>query len=437
MFQTLFFIPATIAGYPVFGPGLLLAAWAVASVVIMAFLAWRQGWNADTWGYVPILLLLGAIIRWVLPAVCEPQGLPIRGYGMMILLGVVAGTWLAAWRGKRAGLDPDLIYSLVFWMLVPGIVGARAFYVIHFWENYWPAYTNPDGSLGALLAKIVNVAEGGLVVYGAFFGGVAGLLWFVRKHRLPLLAICDLIAPSMMLGLAIGRIGCLLNGCCFGAVCDGPLAIHFPPDSPPYRVQIERGQMYGFALSTDPKVEPRVRAVRPDSPADRAGLKPGDLLQSINGVELSKTGDAYLALEDAFYRQQPLSIRAKDRPAITLSAIAPPERSLGVYPTQIYSQINGLVLCLVLLAYAPLRRRDGEVSALLMSIYPVTRFFIEGLRNDEAPVFDTGLSIAQNVSVLMLLCAAALWFYVLRQPKAAAWGKGTRDGRRGTRNAID
>jgi phosphatidylglycerol---prolipoprotein diacylglyceryl transferase len=433
MLQTLFFIPATFAGYPVFGSGLLLAVWAVASVVLLAILAWRQGWNADTWSYVLILLLIGAIIRYVLPAVCETQGLPIRGYGMMIMLAVIAGTWLAAWRGQRVGVDPDLMFSLVFWMLVPGIIGARLFYVIHFWDDqFLPAYTDPGGSFGALMAKIVNVAQGGLVVYGAFFGGVAGMLVFVRKHRLPLLATCDLIAPSMALGLAIGRIGCLLNGCCFGAVCDHSWAIHFPPESPPYRTQVERGQVYGFLLPSDSKAEPRVLYIRRESPADQAGLKPDDLLQSINGAELADARGAFLALDEAFAQQKPVRIKVKDRPAITVPTIPLPERSLGVHPTQIYSSIDGLVLCLLLLAYAPYRRRDGEVSAILMSIYPVTRFVIEGLRSDEAPVLGTGMSIAQLVSVLMLFCAAAFWGYILRQPKGTAWGTGTRDVAKGS-----
>ena len=126
MLQTLFSIPAQIAGIPLFGVGLLLAVWAVASVAILAWLAWRQGFNADTWGYVPVLLLVGAIVRWLLPALCENGGLPIRGYGVMMFLAVVTGTTLAAWRGRRLGIDPDTIFSLAFWMLLPGIVGARA-----------------------------------------------------------------------------------------------------------------------------------------------------------------------------------------------------------------------------------------------------------------------------------------------------------------------
>ena len=423
MLQTLFYIPAKIAGYPVFGPGLLLAVWAVASVGLMAWLARRQGFNADTWGYVPILLILGAAILWVLPAICDSQGLglPIRGYGMMMLLAVVAGTLLAAWRAKRVGLDPDLIFSLAFWMMVPGIIGARAFYVIHFWPEYQPCYTEPGGGLGPLVGHVINLAEGGLVVYGAFFGGMVGLIAFARKHRLPLLALCDLIGPSMILGLAIGRIGCLMNGCCFGAVCDRPWAISFPPVTPAYQSQVRRGQMYGFTLSDDPNDEPRLLAVEPHSPADHAGLKPGDRLQSINGAALPTAKQAFQELFTAFDQRQPLHIRVEGGLAITLPAIGPPERSLAVHPTQLYSTIDALILCLLLLAYDRFRRRDGEILAMMMSIYPVTRFCVESLRSDEAAVLGTGLSIAQNVSLLILICAAGLWFYILRRPRGLAF----------------
>ncbi|MGO9115052.1 MAG: prolipoprotein diacylglyceryl transferase family protein, partial [Thermoguttaceae bacterium] len=103
-------------------------------------------------------------------------------------------------------------------------------------------------------------------------------------------------------------------------------------------------------------------------------------------------------------------------------AVTPRTRSLPVQPTQIYSTIDGLLLCLLLVCYAPFRRRDGEVFALLMSIYPVTRFLVESLRSDEAPALGTGLTISQNVSLMLLICAAALWLYVLRQPQGTAFG---------------
>jgi phosphatidylglycerol---prolipoprotein diacylglyceryl transferase len=419
MRTTLFFIPMEVGGWPVFGPGLLLAIWALASLALLTWLAWRQGWNADTWGYVPILLLVGAIIRWMLPVLCVPQqGLPIRGFGLMNMLGVIAGTSLAAWRAKRRGLDPDLIFSLAFWMLVPGIIGARAFYVTEYWKTeYLPAYTAPNGSLGALVAVVVNLTQGGLVIYGAFFGAVVGVILFVRKYKLPLLPLCDLITPSMVLGLALGRVGCLLNGCCFGGVCDHGWAIEFPADAPAYLAQIRSGQMYGFKLTRDLKAEPSVVAVIPDSPADHAGLKPDDLLKSINEYALPTSDYASAVLEQAFYQHQPLQIERENGPAVTVPALDPPKHSLPVHPTQVYSVLDGLALCLALLLFSRFSRRDGAVFALLMSTYPVTRFYIESLRSDEAPIFGTGMSISQNVSLVLLVGAVVLWIYIFRQPK--------------------
>jgi phosphatidylglycerol---prolipoprotein diacylglyceryl transferase len=425
MLQTLFYIPAEVAGWPVFGFGLLLAVWAVASVVTLVLLARRQGFNADTWGYVPILLLIGAIIAWLLPSISvkTPEGvvlgLPIRGFGMMMLLAVVAGTGLAVWRGKRLGLHPDLLFSLIFYMLVPGIIGARAFYVIEYWdESYVKLYSSPNGSLAALIAGVLNVTEGGLVVYGSFFGGVLGILLFVRKYRLPLLALGDLIAPSMLLGAAIGRLGCLLNGCCFGAVCDHPWALEFPAGSPAYVAQVQRGLVYGFTLSANPKTKPCVvLAVDPGSRAESAGLKKDDLLESINGLQIETTGHAMTAVEQAFHEGKPLDVRVKGRPTVAVPAVEPPKRSLAVQPSQPLSAVDAALLCLLLLAYDPFRRRDGELFAIMMSVYPITRFLIEFLRSDEAGVLGTRMSIGQCVSLLLLICAAGLWFTILRQPK--------------------
>ena len=184
-----------MAGMPVFGSGLALAVWAVFSILLVAWLIRRQGFNADTLGYLPLLVVVAGVIVWVLPALSDEHGLPIRGYGVMILLAVTAGTGLAVWRAGRVGVSADVILSLAFWMILPAIVGARAFYVAEYWfEHYWPVYG--EHGLTALLLAVVNVANGGLVIYGGFFGGVAGLLAFFWKYRVPLLATADLVAPA-------------------------------------------------------------------------------------------------------------------------------------------------------------------------------------------------------------------------------------------------
>ncbi len=135
MLQTLFYIPCELFGLPVFGFGLLLAVWAVASVALLAWLVRRQGFNADTRSYAQVLAVLGAAIAWVLPLLCEPRGLPIRGYGMMMLLAVLSGMGLAVYRARRVGVDPEMIFALAFWMILPGIVGARAVYVTEYWHD--------------------------------------------------------------------------------------------------------------------------------------------------------------------------------------------------------------------------------------------------------------------------------------------------------------
>ena len=413
MLQTLFYIPATVGGYPVFGAGLLLFAWCLFAVGLMGLLAWRQGFNADTLGYLPILVIVAAAIVWLLPVVCDKHGLglPIRGYGVMMLTAIVAATGLAVWRGKTRGLSADAIFSLALWMFLPGIIGGRLFYIVEYWSSY------QRETLGQTLAAAANIAEGGLVIYGALIGGTLGMLAFVWKNRLPLLAVCDFVAPSLVLGLAIGRIGCFLAGCCYGSVCDLPWAVTFPNTSPAYENQMSRGQMHGLLIGGRLDAPPIVFDVKPDSVAAEAGIKKGDRVAGVDGIPIKKNEHLMQAFLGGLSAGVPITLDMSDGRKAVLPAVALPARSLPVHPTQLYSSINALLLCFFLLAFEPFSRHDGMTFAILLTIYPITRFLLEIIRTDESAVFGTGLSISQNVSLLVLAAIAVIWYFVLKSPR--------------------
>ena len=310
--QTLFYIPAHVAGYPVFGFGLLLAVWAVASVGhagVAGLAAWTS--TADTLGYVPILAIVGAIIAWVLPAAVQAAG-PAHprlrrddaaGRARRDGAGRVAGT------GVGLSLRRDLLAGLL-----DDHAGHRRRQGVLRHPSTGPrvlagSTPRPAAASGRCWARSSTSPRAGWWSTAAFFGGVVGMWLFARKYRIPLLAICDLIAPSMMLGLAIGRVGCLLNGCCFGVVCDehpgrsrfpaGKAANLTPPDfTPPYEAQVQRGQMYGFTSAAIPR--PR-RSCWPSTPAGlagRAGLKVGDRLGRINGEPMANCEAVYESLDE-------------------------------------------------------------------------------------------------------------------------------------------
>lgn len=418
MCSELYRIPYVWGGVPMFGFGVLLAVWAVASVVTLVVSVRRHNWSAETWSYVPLLLLIGAAILF-LPRLF-PEGWPIRGYGVMVLVGATAGVGLAVYRAQQAGLHHDLILSLAFWMFICGIVGARLFYVVEYWEDRFSGNSFPQ-----MVSDVLSYTEGGLVVYGSLIGAGIAFLWFTRSHKLPTLAMADLIAPSLAVGLAFGRIGCLLNGCCYGGPSTQPWAVTFPPASFVYQEQVAHGLMHGFRLAAD-EGPPVVAEVDADSPASRAGVVPGDVIASMGGQPVATSDEAALALFTSFGTGDPLVLRLDSGRMLKLPAAEPPPRSRPVQPTQIYSAINAGLLGWFLWSYYPFRRRDGEVIALLLTIYPVTRFLLEILRTDESPVFGTGLSISQNLSLIAIVGAMGLWLFLARRPLERAWGGGLR-----------
>jgi phosphatidylglycerol:prolipoprotein diacylglycerol transferase len=419
-------IPYQWQGVPIFGVGLLLAVWAIAAVVIVTRLVRAHGWGAETWSTLPVLLFVGAAIL-VLPRVF-PDGLPVRGYGVLMVAGITSGVALAIRRALQVGLDHELILSLTIWLVIGGVLGARLFYVIEYWEEKFAGH-----SLAQTLAEVANIPQGGLVVYGGLIGAAAAFLLFTRKYRLPVLPLADIVAPSLAIGLALGRVGCFLNGCCYGGPSELPWAVTFPKYatryedsralelrrySPPYTDQAAHGELHGFRLEEVRSGEIVVARVEPASAAAVAGLKVGDPVRGIGGIRITSLDDAERLIFQRFTAGLPLIVERGGGDVVTIAAIEMPARSRPIHPAQLYSAIDAGLLCWLTWCFYPFRRRDGQVIALLLTIHPVTRFLLEIIRTDEPAVFGTGLSISQNISLGILVLAGGLWWYSSRQKPA-------------------
>ncbi len=139
----------------------------------------------------------------------------IYGYGVMLALAVVVCAFLLSRDAARKGISRDAVYDLVFWITAFGLLGARIFYVCIAWDNF-----------AAAPLDIIMIQKGGLAWQGGLAGGALAGVWFARSRKLSLRVLLDLSAPYIALGQAIGRIGCFLNGCCYGKPWDH--GIYFP-----------------------------------------------------------------------------------------------------------------------------------------------------------------------------------------------------------------
>ena len=373
-----------------------------------------------------MVALVAAAILFVLPAVevagVDPEnplgpmvnrGLAVRGYGLFMLLAIVSGMGIVIWRCMRIGFPVDPIFTLAFCMVIAGVIGARLFYVIQKQDQFF----GPDIPLIQSLKLAANMTGGGLVVYGSLFGASIAAFVFFWWSRLPVWKTADIMAPGMAIGLAIGRLGCLMNGCCWGGVCDvGMPAIQFPAGSASWVQHLSNGSLLG--LTTKPVTDPvalemgfanEVVSVN-DGLAKEIGVAPGDAIaleidnaDRIRYLKARRTDLADQASVKFAWRHD----GEIDVVELPLSKL--PARSLKVHPTQIYSSVNALLLCLLLWLYWHHRRSDGEVFALMLILYPIARFMIETIRNDEAGQFGTELTISQWVSVGTIVIGFAIF----------------------------
>src|SRR5690606_27139224 len=141
----------------------------------------------------------------------------------------------------------------------------------------------------------------------------------------------------------------------------------------------------------------------------------GDVVTHVGVVEITSDEKLARAFATALLDGTPLSLGTADGKRIELPATTLPDTSRPVHPTQVYASINAALLGWFLWSYYPFRRRDGEVIALLLTLYPIARFLLEMIRTDEGSFMGTQLSISQNISLVLLALMVPAWIWLLRQ----------------------
>ena len=144
----------------------------------------------------------------------------IYTYGLMVAIGCLVGFFYVRGEARRIGFDADKIMSLFLWVLISGFAGGRILYIIVEWERF----------LNEPLRTIFG--RGGFVFYGGFILAFGIGIWQIRRKSLNIWKTADIFAPAVAVAYAIGRIGCFLNGCCYGRSTDSWLGVSFPPESP-------------------------------------------------------------------------------------------------------------------------------------------------------------------------------------------------------------
>jgi prolipoprotein diacylglyceryltransferase len=438
--------------------------------------------------------------------------LPLRiyGYGLMLVLGFLVGIFLAQWRARRAGENPEVISQLAIWALLGGVGGARLAYIIKEWNQY------RDSGVGELF----NITSGGLIYFGGLLGGAGLVILGMVIKRVPVRRFLDILAVTVMVGLAFGRVGCLLNGCCWGGPCDEhwALAMRFPMiakplvnfgDScdgyapgqalcPAYSGEYSQGNVtpderllnpYAPFVETSSNGEP-LRRYAPLPVEQLHGPLAADQLTTMT----SSSEDAYKAFQstagsdgkvdqaewtvarargDGFLRGSepwaeasrfgpvsldgvtfsgPLSFedawrylqarkdrllhrfdadgdgkfnpveyqRANEYLQADLWALLSRQRTNALRPAQVLGIANALLLAGLLLLFYRHRRREGRVFALMLILYPITRFILESIRNeDPLNVFHGNWTHNQISSIVLVLLGAAVWWWAGCRPASA------------------
>ncbi|HNS21423.1 MAG TPA: prolipoprotein diacylglyceryl transferase [Sedimentisphaerales bacterium] len=309
--------------------------------------------------------------------------LTVKSYGFMMVVGFLAAVTVIRHLSRHFTRDPMHITNAALYSLIAGVVGARIFFVIHYYDQFHRGWTD-----------LFAIWNGGLELIGGVVLAIAVIVFYIRYHKLPMCHYLDVLAIGLTTALIFGRIGCFLNGCCYGKPTDLPWAIEFPYGSFAYESQV----------GTD---------------IDRGRLEPRLHLPEEYFGYVDERGDYVAALKPWKYLT----------PAQQEQIARGTYRCLPVHPTQLYSSLGAALLTLIL--YGIWRRsqkaetagryrlltRPGTTFSIMFILYGIGRFGIEMLRDDN-PFEAAGLTIAQFLSMaLAILGLALVVFFSFARPE--------------------
>lgn len=358
----------------------------------------------------------------MLPKLFEIPGIniPINSYGFLIMVGFLLGTWISARRGKELGLNSDVVLDVAIIAMIFGIIGSKINFVLQYPMKALPGKAgifdfgdggySPIGGIilgplpylfwwwrkrsdekielyswqnGVLLGltllfafvgcrawylwqnyeaydwRVFKEWQSGFVWYGGLALGVPAGVLYAKMRGAPIAQVCDVTAPNIMLGLGFGRIGCFLNGCCYGSVVKKFfLAVRYPK----HPIDTIAG-----LFSSNP-----ARAKTVTSP-------------------WSDQYDAKLITDEATH-------------------------TLPLHPAQLYETAACFAMFFFLSWFWKNKRKHhGETILLMVVVYGIWRFFVEYLRSD--PGRETfgllGMTYSQTLAVISVL-VSSVWFYFIR-----------------------
>ena len=377
---------------------------------------------------------------WTVPG----TGFTITSYGFCMLLGFALAVWIASVRARRAQGDPGVITTVALLGLAAGLIGSRAMHLVHY---CWGALRG--GQMG--VTDVAAMGGGGEIMGGVLLAFAVVVVYLALKRRSIRLYL-DIIMPSVILAMGIGRIGCLMFGCCWGETCTTdsgdralPWAVRFPYGSPAYVHHWQQGELDvpGELMWVSPVTKQREpfprRLLSDPALADERLAGFAALGQEMAALERAEPDHprlaelrnrmrtlgpslpgrdeaqrfAYVAAARRLHELASRSGGSVSGALAEVRALAAQQHSLWVHPTQVYDAIGLVLLFLVLSAILRRRRRHGVVVAWGMILYSISRFLQEMVRADN-PRDVAGLTVSQFLSLAVLLLGVVYLVLILK-----------------------